>query len=69
MPSVATTGQKLKRLRLTNGLTQLELADKAGVAQSTIVYIERGERKTPHPRTLVKLSKALGVSPSDLLGD
>ncbi len=66
---MSSTGEKLKRLRRGNGLTQVELADKAGVSQSTIAQIETGERKTPHPRTLTKLSEALGVEPFELLED
>lgn len=67
--TVATTGQKLKRLRRGNGLTQVELAEASGVAQSTIAQVESGKREEPHPRTLKKLAEALGVTPADLLQD
>ncbi len=66
---MATTGEKLKRLRRGSGLTQVELAGKAGISQSTIAQIETGEPKTPHPRTLKKLAEALGVRPFELLED
>ncbi len=66
---VVTTGEKLKRLRRGSGLTQAELADKAGISQSTIAQIETAERKTPHPRTLKKLAEALGAEPFELLED
>jgi transcriptional regulator with XRE-family HTH domain len=66
---VASTGEKLKRLRRGRALTQVELAEKAGVSQSTVAQIEGGDRPTPHPRTLGKLAEALEVSPADLLDD
>jgi transcriptional regulator with XRE-family HTH domain len=68
MEAVATTGEKLKRLRLGRALTQVELAERAGVSPSTIVLIERGQA-TPQPSTRRKLSEALSVDPSELLED
>jgi transcriptional regulator with XRE-family HTH domain len=69
MAAVATTGEKLRRLRRGNAMTQEQLAEASGVSASTIVAIERGERPNPHPGTLGKLAKALDVSPADLLAD
>jgi len=69
MQAVATTGQKLRRLRRGSAMTQEQLAKASGVSPSTIVAIERGERPNPHPGTLGKLAKALEVSPADLLED
>lgn len=69
MQTVATTGEKLKRLRRGRAMTQVQLAEKAGVGQSTIVQIERGDRPNPHPGTLGKLAEALSVEPTDLLED
>lgn len=66
---VATTGEKLKRLRRGRALTQVQLADRAKMSQSTIAQIESGARPNPHPGTLGKLADALGVSPADLLED
>jgi transcriptional regulator with XRE-family HTH domain len=66
---VATTGEKVKRLRRGKAWTQVQLADKAGVSQSTIAQIESGVRPNPHPGTLGKLADALGVEPADLLVD
>ena len=50
-------------------MTQEQLAKASGVSPSTIVAIERGHRPNPHPGTLGKLSRALGVEPADLLED
>jgi transcriptional regulator with XRE-family HTH domain len=69
LAAVATTGEKLKRERRGEGLTQAELAERSGVAQSTIAQIEGGSRPTPHPRTLKKLAEALGVETRALLED
>ena len=69
MMAMATTGEKLRRLRRGQAMTQEELASASGVSPSTIVAIERGERASPHPGTLGKLAKALGVTPADLLED
>jgi transcriptional regulator with XRE-family HTH domain len=68
MQVVATTGEKLKRLRLGKAWTQVELAEKASVSPSTIVLIEKDET-SPHASTRRKLSKALGVDPRELLED
>jgi transcriptional regulator with XRE-family HTH domain len=69
LAAVATTGEKLKRERRGEGLTQAELAERSGVAQSTIAQIEGGARLNPHPRTLKKLAEALGVETRELLDD
>jgi transcriptional regulator with XRE-family HTH domain len=69
MQTVATTGEKLRRLRRGRAWTQEELAEKAGISPSTIVEIERGKRQNPHPGTLGKLAAALDVKPADLLED
>jgi len=51
------------------GLTQVELAERAGVAQSTITMIETSQIAEPRPHTLRVLAEALGVSPMELLDD
>ena len=69
MLATVETGEKLKRERRAAGLTQAELADRSGVAQSTIAQIEGRVRKNPHPRTLKNLAEALGLEARDLLPD
>jgi transcriptional regulator with XRE-family HTH domain len=69
LADVATTGEKLKRLRRGQGLTQEELAEQSGVAQSTIAQIETGRRPEPRPGTLKKLAGPLGVEIAELLED
>ena len=67
MPAVDK--DKLKRLRLGEGLTQIELATQAKVSPDTIVRWENGRGQNPHPSALKKLAGALGVRPGDLLED
>lgn len=57
----------LKELRLSNGLTQKELASKLGIGQSTIVGYERGERE-PTINNLSLYAKYFNVSADYLLG-
>ncbi len=69
METVATTGEKLRRLRRGKAWTQEQLAEEAGISPSTVVEIENSKRKAPHPATLGKLARALGISPAELLED
>jgi transcriptional regulator with XRE-family HTH domain len=66
MPLVVYIGQKLKDLRFRAGLTQQELANKAGTTQTTIARIER-DVVEPEVTTIRKLAHALGKTPGDLL--
>ena len=68
MPIVVYIGEKLKEVRTRRLLTQDELAEKAGVSQSTIANIERNNAE-PQFRTIRKLAKALDIDPTELLGD
>jgi transcriptional regulator with XRE-family HTH domain len=55
-------GAKLRRLREAAGLTQEELAGRAGLAAKNISDLERGERRRPYPHTVRSLADALGLS-------
>ncbi|PIQ50196.1 MAG: DNA-binding protein [Cytophagales bacterium CG12_big_fil_rev_8_21_14_0_65_40_12] len=59
-------GKKVKELRKRKGLSQEELAEKASLSLRTIQRIESGET-APRGDTLKRLSKALDVSPDELL--
>jgi transcriptional regulator with XRE-family HTH domain len=54
---------ELKAWRVFRSLSQAELAELAGVTKPTIVALEKPEHRTPHPRTVRKLAKALGIAP------
>lgn len=53
-------GETLKRLRLTSGLTQSDLADAAGVSVFTVRAYEQGKR-APNAAQRKAIAKALGV--------
>ena len=56
----------LIRRRKAAGLTQTQLAERAGVTQAHISKLERGEWE-PRLNTIVTLAKALGVKMAELL--
>ncbi len=56
---------KLRELRINQGLSQRRLADLAGVANTSVWKIEQGGGA--NPATLKKLADVLGVRPVDLL--
>jgi len=68
MEAVVHIGEHLKRARYRAGLTQQELADKAGTTQTTVARIER-DAVEPEITTIRKLAAALDVRIADLLGD
>ena len=55
-------GAMLREHRAAAGLTQEELASKAGLTAKAVSALERGERKRPYPHTVRALSEALGLS-------
>lgn len=61
MPERPTFARRLKALRAQAGLTQAALAERSGVAVSTIRQFEYGLRE-PTLGTLLKLADGLGVS-------
>ena len=56
---------KLKELRIDEGLSQRALAQRAGLSQTSIWKIERGGGA--NPATLKKLADVLGIRPTDLV--
>jgi SOS-response transcriptional repressor LexA len=57
-----TIGQRIKRLRKLLGITQAELARRAGVAPQTLNGIEQDQRAEPSPFTLVPIARELRVT-------
>jgi predicted ATPase/DNA-binding XRE family transcriptional regulator len=55
-------GVRLRRLREAAGLTQEELAVRAGLSRNAVGALERGLRKRPYPHTVRSLAHALGLS-------
>ena len=60
-------GKRMKQHRLQAGLSQAGLAEISGMNTNAYAKIERGENE-PTLGTIKKLSKALGVKASDILG-
>ncbi|MDQ4043485.1 MAG: tetratricopeptide repeat protein [Actinomycetota bacterium] len=52
----------LRELREAGGLTQEELASRAGLTAKAVSALERGERKRPYPHTVRALAAALELS-------
>ena len=66
MPDKEIFGERLKRLRKKQGLTQEELAEKTEVHSVTVSKWETGEQ-IPKTLTLKRLASALHVSEDELL--
>jgi transcriptional regulator with XRE-family HTH domain len=58
----AAFGAILRELREAKGLTQEELASRAGLTAKAVSALERGERKRPYPHTVRALADALELS-------
>lgn len=54
-------GDTIKRIRLERGLTQEQLAEKAGISQPHLSILENNQA-TPSLKTAIRLSSALGIS-------
>lgn len=63
---LADLGAAIRRHRQEAGLTQAELAQRAGIGRVHLNHIEGG-RKNPTVVVLVHLARSLGVNPADLL--
>jgi transcriptional regulator with XRE-family HTH domain len=65
-------GQRLRTLRDQTALSQIDLANRAGLTPNTVKLLERGyssgrKPASPELRTVYRLAEALGVSPAELL--
>jgi transcriptional regulator with XRE-family HTH domain len=61
-----TFGQLLRRYRAAAGLTQEELAERAGLSGRGIADLERGARTAPYPQTVRRLADALRLRGDEL---
>jgi transcriptional regulator with XRE-family HTH domain len=59
-------GENLRKRRLALGLSQEDLAERAGVHRTYVGSVERGERNVSLDN-IVRLAGAVRVKPSDLL--
>ncbi|MGH2557586.1 MAG: ATP-binding protein [Thermomicrobiales bacterium] len=58
----ASFGERLRRHREQAGLTQEELAERAGLTAKGVGALERGERRRPYPQTVRSLAAALDLT-------
>ena len=58
---------QLGQLRVAQGLTQQQLAERTGLRRDTISALERGKSQGIEFDTLARLCDALGCMPNDLL--
>lgn len=62
-------GKRIRELRESKGIEQLELAEKINISQSKMNKIETGFQKRLEPEILVTISKVLGTSVDYLVGN
>lgn len=64
--SIEDTADRLRKARRAKGLTQSEVARKAGISENHYAQIERAE-KNPTLSTFKSIIKAIGISSSEIL--
>ena len=63
-------GARIKEIRKKRGLTQVQLAKKAGISQSALSDIESQiSSKRPSATTIQLLASALGTTVAELMGE
>src|SRR5215218_9845954 len=60
-------GEKIREVRERQGLKVSEVARRAGLTISGVTSIETGRVRRPAIQTVLRLARALGINPSDLL--
>jgi transcriptional regulator with XRE-family HTH domain len=68
-PGKETLGDNLRKLRKAAHLTQVELAQRSGITQSSISRIEKGGAEHVRHETVARLANALRAKPENLTGD
>jgi transcriptional regulator with XRE-family HTH domain/tetratricopeptide (TPR) repeat protein len=58
-------GSTLRRLRVAAGLSQQELAERAGLSPAAVAALERGRRRRPYPATVRALAEAMDLPAED----
>jgi transcriptional regulator with XRE-family HTH domain len=66
LDSETTIGDRLRRARREQGMTQEDLAERAGLSRELIAKIEQGRRQSVRLTTLTRLAQALDVPLSEL---
>jgi transcriptional regulator with XRE-family HTH domain len=66
MSPIRRMAKRVKALRLAQGLTQAQLAQRAGISRKHVIRIEAAEQE-PTLGVIERLAKALRVRPAALL--
>ena len=66
MANMKRLGTRLRALRESEGLTQMQLSRDTGVSQNYISSLERGDVASPDPELLFMLATKLGLTPNDV---
>ena len=66
--SSKTLASNIKKYRQKSGLSQDQLARKAGIPYSTFLKIESGYTPNPSIQAVMSIADALGVSIDELVG-
>ncbi|MCL2721123.1 MAG: helix-turn-helix transcriptional regulator [Treponema sp.] len=56
---------KIKEIRIKNGISQMELSLRSNLSQSFIANLEKG-KKQPSVLTLIKIANALNIKTNEL---
>lgn len=64
--SLKALGEKIEKFRKNKGLTQEELADRVGVSQAMINFIEKGKKK-PSLDTAIAIADEFNTTVDSLL--
>lgn len=62
-----SVGELITEAREKKGISKNQLAELSKVSHTEIARIESGERETPNPKTLRKISKYIGINYNDLM--
>ena len=60
-------GEEIAKARENKGLSQRQLANAIGISNAELSKIESGERETPNPKILKKISKHIDLNYNDML--
>ena len=60
-------GQKIRKVRLSKGMTLAQVAEKIGWSKANLSNLERGVQKGMKVDTLQRIAAAMGVKAKDLL--
>lgn len=66
---MAQVSDRVRRLRKEQGITQEEVARRAGLTLNSYGDIERGHVRDPHLSSLEAIAQALGVSVQELVSE